>query len=92
MVAKRYSTEVSPDRGEWDAIIVGTGMGGATLGFAFERAGWRVLFLEKGTYRQRIFASHFPLIQVTRTVEKMLRPPEGGRLPLPTAPNVETAS
>lgn len=32
----------------WDAVIVGTGMGGATLGLALARAGQRVLFLEKG--------------------------------------------
>ena len=32
----------------WDAIIVGTGMGGATLGYALARAGRRVLFCEKG--------------------------------------------
>lgn len=32
----------------WDALIVGTGMGGATLGYALARAGWRVLFLEQG--------------------------------------------
>jgi len=33
----------------WDAIVVGTGMGGATLGLALARAGRRVLFLEKGS-------------------------------------------
>lgn len=33
----------------WDAIVVGTGMGGATLGHALARAGRRVLFLEKGS-------------------------------------------
>ena len=38
----------SQDRGEWDAIVIGTGMGGATLGHALAQAGWRVLFLEKG--------------------------------------------
>lgn len=32
----------------WDVIVVGTGMGGATLGFALAKAGKRVLFLEKG--------------------------------------------
>ncbi|WP_301101591.1 GMC oxidoreductase [Propionivibrio sp.] len=32
----------------WDAIVVGTGMGGATLGYALARGGQRVLFLEKG--------------------------------------------
>src|SRR5438093_10559051 len=33
---------------QWDAIIVGTGMGGATLGYALARAGQRVLFCEMG--------------------------------------------
>lgn len=33
---------------EWDAIIIGTGMGGAPLGYALAKAGQRVLFLEKG--------------------------------------------
>lgn len=33
---------------DWDAVIVGTGMGGATLGWALARSGWRVLFVEQG--------------------------------------------
>ena len=33
---------------EWDAVVVGTGMGGATLGHALSCAGWRVLFVEMG--------------------------------------------
>lgn len=32
----------------WDAVLVGTGMGGATFGWALARAGWRVLFVEQG--------------------------------------------
>ncbi len=32
----------------WDLIVVGTGMGGATLGRALAEKGWSVLFLEKG--------------------------------------------
>jgi choline dehydrogenase-like flavoprotein len=32
----------------WDAVIVGTGMGGATLGLALAQAGKRVVFVEKG--------------------------------------------
>lgn len=36
------------ERTVWDVIVVGTGMGGGTLGFALARAGKRVLFLEKG--------------------------------------------
>ena len=32
----------------WDVVVVGTGMGGATLGYALARAGKRVLFCEKG--------------------------------------------
>ena len=31
-----------------DVIVVGTGMGGSTVGFALARLGRRVLFLEKG--------------------------------------------
>lgn len=33
---------------EWDVVVVGTGIGGATLGYALAKAGWRVLFCEKG--------------------------------------------
>lgn len=33
---------------KWDVIIVGTGMGGGTLGRALAEKGWSVLFLEKG--------------------------------------------
>jgi choline dehydrogenase-like flavoprotein len=32
----------------WDAIVVGTGMGGAVIGHALARAGRRVLFVDKG--------------------------------------------
>ncbi len=33
---------------DWDALVIGTGVGGASVGHALARAGWRVLFLEKG--------------------------------------------
>ncbi|SFF70347.1 Choline dehydrogenase [Duganella sp. CF458] len=52
---------------EWDAIIIGTGMGGAPLGYALAKAGQRVLFLEKGKSQLRPGAltnsyaeTHFP--------------------------------
>ncbi len=32
----------------WDAVVIGTGMGGGTLGRALAEAGMRVLFLERG--------------------------------------------
>lgn len=32
----------------WDVIVVGTGVGGATLGYALAKSGKRVLFCEKG--------------------------------------------
>ncbi len=35
-------------RVQWDVIVVGTGMGGATLGYALAKSGKRVLFLEQG--------------------------------------------
>lgn len=40
-----------PSRVDWDVIIVGTGIGGATLGHALARAGQRVLFCERGRSR-----------------------------------------
>ena len=32
----------------WDVIVVGTGMGGGTLGYRLARSGRKVLFVEKG--------------------------------------------
>ncbi|HVQ08602.1 MAG TPA: GMC family oxidoreductase [Allosphingosinicella sp.] len=37
-----------PEREAWDVIVIGTGMGGGTVGYALARLGRRVLFLEKG--------------------------------------------
>lgn len=34
----------------WDVVVVGTGMGGASAGFALAKHGHRVLFLEKGQF------------------------------------------
>jgi choline dehydrogenase-like flavoprotein len=39
-----------PERDEWDVIVVGTGMGGSTIGYELARRGRRVLFLEKGKF------------------------------------------
>ena len=40
----------NPERELWDAIVIGTGMGGSTTGFELARLGRRVLFLEKGKF------------------------------------------
>ncbi|MCA0940369.1 GMC family oxidoreductase [Salipiger pacificus] len=37
----------------WDAIVIGTGIGGGTLGRALAEAGQKVLFLERGPAGQR---------------------------------------
>ena len=34
----------------WDCVVVGTGMGGSVAGWALAKAGWRVLFLERGPH------------------------------------------
>jgi len=34
----------------WDVVVVGSGMGGATLGYELARMGRRVLFIEKGSF------------------------------------------
>jgi choline dehydrogenase-like flavoprotein len=36
------------ERNHWDCLVIGTGVGGATLGSALAKAGKKVLFLEKG--------------------------------------------
>lgn len=40
--------QTDPESIIWDVVIVGTGMGGATLGHALAKAGRRVLFVERG--------------------------------------------
>lgn len=49
-MTERTSTgePIDPERQTWDAIVVGAGMGGGTLGYALAAAGKKVLFLEKG--------------------------------------------
>ena len=42
------TTHEDPTRAIWDVIIIGTGIGGATLGHALAKAGQRVLFCERG--------------------------------------------
>ena len=39
-----------PAATEWDVVIVGTGMGGSTAGYALAKSGQKVLFVEKGMY------------------------------------------
>ena len=39
---------MNPETSIWDAVVVGTGMGGATFGYALAKAGRRVLFVERG--------------------------------------------
>ena len=46
----------NPEDGDWDVVVIGTGMGGSTLGYALAKKGRRVLFLEKGR-----FLHHGPL-------------------------------
>ena len=41
----------------WDAVVIGTGMGGATTGYELAKRGWRVLFIEKGPFLHAGFAA-----------------------------------
>jgi predicted dehydrogenase/choline dehydrogenase-like flavoprotein len=41
-------TERELEATPWDAIVIGTGIGGGTIGYALARTGKRVLYLEKG--------------------------------------------
>lgn len=46
--------EVLSNPTQWDAIIVGTGMGGAACGYGLTKLGKKVLFLECGSSTQRL--------------------------------------
>ncbi len=56
MTTHRYAPE-GLDQIEWDVVVVGTGMGGATAGYELARLGRRVLFIEKGLFLQGQSAS-----------------------------------
>jgi choline dehydrogenase-like flavoprotein len=45
--------EAVEDGSHWDVVVVGTGMGGATVGYELARRGLQVLFLERGKFVQR---------------------------------------
>lgn len=48
---------------EYDAMIIGTGMGGGAVGHALARGGMKVLFLERGLLREQFdpaFAGNYP--------------------------------
>ena len=50
-------TPADCEAAEWDAIVVGTGMGGSTAGYELARLGHRVLFIEKGPFLHKSFAA-----------------------------------
>ncbi|HYR45677.1 MAG TPA: FAD-binding protein, partial [Thermoanaerobaculia bacterium] len=45
---KRSTSYLGSPVEDYDVLIIGTGMGGATLGYALARAGKKVLFCERG--------------------------------------------
>lgn len=46
--------QISPvERRVWDVVVIGTGMGGATVGYELARRGRSVLFLEKGRHNHQ---------------------------------------
>lgn len=62
------TADIDDDDIPWDVVIVGTGMGGAALGYALARRGRRVLFLERGVLRP---ASEQPVGEVTDPDERL---------------------
>ena len=40
----------NPESTEWDIVVVGTGVGGSTVGVSLAKQGHRVLFIEKGNF------------------------------------------
>jgi choline dehydrogenase-like flavoprotein len=50
----------------WDAVVVGSGAGGAPMALRLSEAGWRVLVLEKGPRYQRADYGHDEVLHDTR--------------------------
>lgn len=72
----------NPEGERWDVAIVGTGMGGATVGYELARRGHRVLFLEKGKFFQNEMdrgTGRMSLREDNRPEARLAR----GRWPLP---------
>jgi choline dehydrogenase-like flavoprotein len=49
-----------PDQAQFDVIIIGTGAGGGTLGYALASTGKKILLLERGDYVRREIANWSP--------------------------------
>jgi choline dehydrogenase-like flavoprotein len=64
----------------WDVIVVGCGMGGATIGYELARLGRRVLFLEKGLFLHGDPGTPAPPEGAVPEIEDLLRK---GRWPYP---------
>ena len=47
-----FTVPDDPTADEWDVVVIGTGMGGSTVGYRLASLGRRVLFIEKGLYLQ----------------------------------------
>jgi choline dehydrogenase-like flavoprotein len=73
----------SADRQAWDAIVVGSGFGGAMAAHTLVHAGWRVLMLERGDWVPRGPASwrpsHAGMVSPFYSTESCYRVQEGRR-------------
>lgn len=78
MSAVKHLSDV-PETDGWDVIVIGTGMGGSTIGYELARRGRRVLFLEKGKFLHRPEGLEPPSPDAD-AIEMRLR---AGRWPIP---------
>ena len=73
----------APESASWDAIVIGSGFGGAMAAHVLVRAGWRVLLLERGDWVPRSQASwrpsHAGLVSPFYSTESSYRVREGRR-------------
>lgn len=67
----------------WDAVIVGTGMAGATLGYELARRGHKILFVEKGRFAHGRYPASPPHI-MRAVVSADSKPPSSN--PTPAGP------
>jgi choline dehydrogenase-like flavoprotein len=66
----KINTTKSIESEYWDVIVIGTGMGGATIGYYLAKYGKKVLFLEKGISHEPILKENANLSDLESDVKR----------------------
>lgn len=63
----------------WEVVVIGTGMGGSTVGYELARQGRRVLFIEKGPFLHATYKA--APVALNSSIVRLHRPVDGPDVP-----------